>query len=86
MSLTIQNLPLEQELDRAKMGTVRGGSVFLNAGSTAITNGGGVMFASPNTIFAPVTQVDASTRTDVDLKSVMNTINNVGGVVAAVQH
>jgi len=86
MSLTIQNLPLEQDLDRAKMGTVRGGSVFLNAGSNAITNGGGVMFASPNTIFAPVTQVDASTRTDVDLKSVMNTINNVGGVVAAVQH
>jgi len=86
MSLTIQNLPLEQDLDRAKMGTVRGGSVFLNAGSNAITNGSGVMFASPNTIFAPVTQVDASTRTDVDLKSVMNTINNVGGVVAAMQH
>ncbi len=86
MSLTIQNLPLEQDLDRAKMGAVRGGSVFLNAGVNAIANGAGVSFASPNTIFAPVTQVDASTRTDVDMKTVTNTINNVGGVVAALQH
>jgi len=86
MSLTIQNLPLEQELDRAKLSAVRGGSVFLNAGTNAIANGGGVSFASPNTIFAPVTQVDASTRTDVDQKSVSNMINNVGGIVAALQH
>ena len=85
MSLTIQNLPLEQELDRAKLSAVRGGSVFLNAGTNAIANGGGVSFASPNTIFAPVTQVDASTRTDVDLKSVSNAISNVGGVVQAFQ-
>ena len=86
MSLTIQNLPLEQDLDRAKMGAVRGGSVFVNSGVNAITGGAGVSFASPNTIFAPVTQVDASTRTNVDLKTVTNTINNVGGVVAALQH
>ncbi|CAG9174196.1 MULTISPECIES: hypothetical protein [Cupriavidus] len=86
MSLTIQNLPLEQDLDRAKMGAVRGGSLFLNSGVNAITSAGGVSFASPNTIVAPVTQVDASTRTDVDMKSVMNSINNVGGVVAALQH
>jgi hypothetical protein len=86
MSLTIQNLPLEQDLDRAKMGSVRGGSIFVNSGVNAITGGAGVSFASPNTIFAPVTQVDASTRTDVDLKTVTNTINNLGGVVAALQH
>ena len=86
MSLIIQNLPLEQDLDRVKMGAVRGGSLFLNSGVNAITGGGGVMFASPNTIDASVTQVDASSRTNVDMKSVMNTINNVGGVVAALQH
>ncbi|WER48455.1 hypothetical protein CupriaWKF_27110 [Cupriavidus sp. WKF15] len=86
MSLTIQNLPLEQDLDHAKMGAVRGGSIFVNSGVNAIANGAGVSFASPNTIYAPVTQVDASTRTDVDMKSVTNTINNVGGMVAALQH
>ncbi|CAG2134022.1 hypothetical protein LMG31506_01287 [Cupriavidus yeoncheonensis] len=86
MSLTIQNLPLEQDLDHARMGAVRGGSIFVNSGVNAITGGSGVSFASPNTIFAPVTQVDASTRTDVDIKSVTNTINNVGGMVAALQH
>jgi hypothetical protein len=86
MSLTIQNLSLEQDLDHAKMGAVRGGSVFVNSGVNAITGGSGVSFASPNTIFAPVTQVDASTRTNVDMKSVTNTINNLGGIVAALQH
>jgi len=85
MSLTIQNLPVEQELDRAKMSAVRGGSVFLNAGTNAIINGDGMCVAKPNTIVAPVTQVDAWTRTDVDLKSVSNAINNVGGVVQAFQ-
>jgi len=86
MSLTIQNLALEQDLDHAKMGAVRGGSIFVNSGVNAITGGSGVSFASPNTIFAPVTQVDASTRTNVDMKSVTNTINNLGGMVAALQH
>ncbi|MFC4521429.1 hypothetical protein [Cupriavidus pinatubonensis] len=86
MSLTIQNLPLEQDLDHAKMGAVRGGSIFVNSGVNAITGGSGVSFASPNTIFAPVTQVDASNRTNVDMKSVTNTINNLGGMVAALQH
>jgi hypothetical protein len=86
MSLTIQNLALEQDLDHAKMGAVRGGSIFVNSGVNAITGGSGVSFASPNTIFAPVTQVDASTRTDVDVKSVTNSLNNVGGIVAALQH
>jgi hypothetical protein len=86
MSLTIQNLALEQDLDHAKMGAVRGGSIFVNSGVNAITGGSGVSFESPNTIFAPVTQVDASNRTNVDMKSVTNTINNLGGMVAALQH
>ncbi|QYY28798.1 hypothetical protein K2O51_00790 [Cupriavidus pinatubonensis] len=86
MSLTIQNLALEQDLDHAKMGAVRGGSVFVNSGTNAIVGGSGVSFASPNTIFAPVTQADASTRTNVDLKTMTNTINNVGGIVQALQH
>ncbi|CAG9174199.1 MULTISPECIES: hypothetical protein [Cupriavidus] len=85
MSLTIQNLPVEQDLDHAKMSAVRGGSLFLNSGVNAITGGGGVSFASPNTIVAPVTQVDASTRTNVDMKSVSNMLNNVGGIVQAMQ-
>ena len=86
MSLTIQNLPLEQDLDHVRMGAVRGGSIFVNSGTNAIVGGSGVSFFSPNTIVAPVTQVDASTRTDVDIKSVTNTINNLGGMVAALQH
>ncbi|CAG2159934.1 hypothetical protein [Cupriavidus numazuensis] len=86
MSLTIQNLPVEQDLDHAKMSAVRGGSIFVNSGTNAIVGGSGVSFASPNTIFAPVTQVDASMRTNVDIKTVQNTINNLGGVVAALQH
>ena len=86
MSLTIQNLPLEQDLDSTKMGAVRGGSVFVNSGINAITGGAGVSFASPNTIVAPVTQVDASTRTNVDMKTVSNMLNNVGGIVQALQH
>ncbi|MFC4342461.1 hypothetical protein [Cupriavidus numazuensis] len=86
MSLTIQNLPLEQDLDHAKMGAVRGGSVFVNSGTNAIVGGAGVSFFSPNTIVAPVTQVDASTRTNVDLTSINNLLNNVGGIAQAVQH
>ncbi|MFC4521428.1 hypothetical protein [Cupriavidus pinatubonensis] len=86
MSLTIQNLPLEQDLDQAKMSAVRGGSLFLNNGINAIMGGSGVSFASPNIIVAPVTQVDASTRTNVNLTSINNLLNNVGGIVQAAQH
>ena len=85
MTLAIHNLSVEQSLDAAKMRAVCGGSVFANFGVNAITGGGGLSFASPNIITAPVTQVDASTHTNVDLKSISNMINNVGGVVAAAQ-
>jgi len=85
MTITIANLPAEQDLDAAKMRAVRGGSVFLNAGVNAITNGGGLSFASPNSITAPVTQVDASSHTNVNLKTVSNSLTNVGGIVQALQ-
>ena len=85
MSITIANLPVAQDLDSAKMRAVRGGSVFLNAGVNAISNGAGLSFASPNSITAPVTQVDASTHTNVDLKTVTNSLSNVGGIVSALQ-
>jgi len=85
MSLTIKNLPVEQDLDSAKMSAVRGGSLFGNLGANAIGNGGGLSFASPNIIVAPVTQVDASSHTSVDLKNVSNALGNVGGIVSALQ-
>jgi len=85
MTITIANLPVAQDLDAAKMRAVRGGSVFLNAGVNAITNGGGLSFASPNSITAPVTQVDASSHTNVNLKTVSNSLTNVGGIVQALQ-
>ena len=85
MTIAIHTLSVEQSLDAAKMRAVRGGSVFANFGVNAIVNGAGLSFASPNIITAPVTQVDASTHTNVDLKSVSNMLNNVGGIVAAAQ-
>ncbi|CAG9175760.1 hypothetical protein [Cupriavidus pinatubonensis] len=86
MSLTIQNLPVEQDLDHAKMSAVRGGSLFMNNAINAILGGSGVSFASPNIIVAPVTQVDASSRVNIDLSSISNLLNNVGGIVQAAQH
>jgi len=86
MSLTIKSLPVEQDLDAARMHAVRGGSLFLNAGVNAITNGAGLSFASPNIIVAPVTQVDASTHTNVNLSSISNLLSNIGGIVGAAQH
>ncbi len=86
MSLTIQNLPVEQDLDHARMGAVRGGSLFMNNAINAILGGSGVSFASPNIIVAPVTQVDASSRVNIDLSSIGNLLNNVGGIVRGLQH
>jgi hypothetical protein len=85
MSLKIQNLSLDKELDRAEMGAVSGGSNFLNNGVNAIATGG-FSLGSPNTISAPVTQVDASTKTYVDLKTISNSLTNLGGQVFAGQH
>jgi hypothetical protein len=46
---------------------------------------GGFSFGSPQTNVAPVTQVDASQHTKVDLTTISNSINNLGGVVKAGQ-
>ncbi|RQS63335.1 MULTISPECIES: hypothetical protein [unclassified Burkholderia] len=78
-ALMINDLSRAHELSRKEMASVRGGSVFQNYGINNIATGGGFSFASPNTITAPVTQVDASTH--LDLTSVTNSINNLGGLV-----
>jgi len=80
-ALMINDLSRAHELSRKEMASVSGGSVFQNAGINNIVTGGGFSFASPNTITAPVTQVDASTHQD--LTSVTNSINNLGGQVIA---
>ncbi|RQS10064.1 hypothetical protein DIE07_14215 [Burkholderia sp. Bp9002] len=79
-ALMINDLSRTHELSRTEMASVSGGSVFQNMGINNIATGG-FSFASPNTITAPVTQVDASTHQD--LTSVTNTINNLGGKVIA---
>jgi len=78
-ALMINDLSRAHELSRKEMASVSGGSVFQNFGINNITTGSGFSFASPNTITAPVTQVDASTH--LDLTSVTNSINNLGGLV-----
>ncbi|RQY42599.1 hypothetical protein DF113_11825 [Burkholderia stagnalis] len=80
-ALMINDLSRTHELSRKEMASVSGGSVFQNMGINNIATGDGFSFASPNTITAPVTQVDASTHQD--LTSVTNTINNLGGQVIA---
>ncbi|RQR62541.1 hypothetical protein DIE18_10095 [Burkholderia sp. Bp9125] len=79
-ALMINDLSRTHELSHTEMASVSGGSVFQNMGINNIATGG-FSFASPNTITAPVTQVDASTHQD--LTSVTNTINNLGGKVIA---
>ncbi|MDR6499813.1 hypothetical protein ACPUER_11440 [Burkholderia sp. DN3021] len=80
-ALMINDLSRAHELSRKEMAAVSGGSVFQNLGINNIATGSGFSFASPNTITAPVTQVDASTH--LDLTSVTNSINNLGGLVVA---
>ncbi|RQS59104.1 hypothetical protein DID96_35445 [Burkholderia sp. Bp8963] len=80
-ALMINDLSRAQELSRKEMASVSGGSVFGNFGVNNISTGSGFSFASPNTITAPVTQVDASTH--LDLTNVTNSINNLGGQVIA---
>ncbi|RQR62542.1 hypothetical protein DIE07_14220 [Burkholderia sp. Bp9002] len=79
-ALMINDLARAHELSRKEMASVSGGSVFKNMGINNIATGG-FSFASPNTITAPVTQVDASTH--LDLTSVTNSLNNLGGLVVA---
>ncbi|WP_321798054.1 hypothetical protein [Caballeronia sp. J97] len=79
--LKIENLAVSKDLGRAEMGAIVGGaSIFQNNGINANYNGG-FSFASPQTNVAPVTQVDASTHTNVDLTNITKTLATVGSEV-----
>jgi hypothetical protein len=77
----IDNIANSKELDKAEMEDIVGGnSIFQNNAVNANVNGG-FSFASPQTNIAPVTQVDASTTTDVDLKNITKSLDAIGSVV-----
>ena len=83
--LKIDNLAVSKELGRAEMGAiVGGGSIFQNNGVN-YNSISGFAFASPQTNVAPVTQVDASTHTDVDLKNVTKSLDAVGSLLGGVK-
>ena len=83
--LKIENLAVSKELGRAEMGAIVGGaSIFQNNGINANVNGG-FSFASPQTNIAPVTQVDASTHTDVDVKNITKSLDAVGSLLGGVK-
>ncbi|WP_061180498.1 hypothetical protein, partial [Caballeronia pedi] len=58
--------------------------IFQNNGINSNYNGG-FSFASPQTNVAPVTQVDASTHTNVDLTNVTKSIDAVGSLLGGVK-
>jgi hypothetical protein len=63
------------------MGAIVGGSsIFQNNGINA-NSVSGFSFASPQTNVAPVTQVDASTHTNVDLTNVTKSLTAVGSLI-----
>ena len=83
--LKIESLAVSKELDRAEMGAIVGGaSIFQNNGINA-NSVSGFSFASPQTNVAPVTQVDASTHTNVDLTNVTKSIDAVGSLLGGVK-
>ncbi|SAL06511.1 hypothetical protein AWB78_08101 [Caballeronia calidae] len=83
--LKIDNLAVSKELDRAEMGAIVGGSsIFQNNGINSNFNSG-FSFASPQINVAPVTQVDASTHTNVDLTNVTKTLSSVGSLLDGVK-
>ena len=83
--LKIENLAVSKELGRAEMGAiVGGGSIFQNNGINA-NSISGFAFASPQTNVAPVTQVDASTHTNVDLTNVTKSLSSVGSLLEGVK-
>lgn len=79
--LKIDNLAVSKELDRAEMSAIAGGSVFQNNGINANAEIGGVSFGSAQTNVAPVTQVDASNHTDLDVKSITKSVSTVGSLI-----
>jgi hypothetical protein len=58
--LTIKDLASTKQLGASEMSAVRGGH-NVNFGNSNVAAGGG--FGSPSSVFAPVTQVDASSTT-----------------------
>ena len=83
--MKIDNLDVSKELDRAEMEAIAGGSYFQNNGVNANLQAGGVSFASPQTNIAPVTQVDASTNTDIHVKDVTKSLTPVGSLLEGVK-
>ncbi|SAL11925.1 hypothetical protein AWB71_00293 [Caballeronia peredens] len=91
--LKIDNLAVSKDLDRAEMEAITGGTGIFPVGGNAFQNGGinanlqagGVSFASPQTNVAPVTQVDASTHTDVDVTNVTKSLASVGSLLQGVK-
>ncbi|MCG2579156.1 hypothetical protein LZ012_19370 [Dechloromonas sp. XY25] len=72
-SITIKDLSIAKELDRAELAAVRGGSTFNNSGMnlSAALGGSGIGGAATSVVVAPVTQVDASEH----LRSTVQTVS-----------
>jgi hypothetical protein len=75
-ALMIKDLASSKQLDASDMSAIHGGSNF-NFGNSNFAAGGG--FASPSIVVAPVTQVDASSKTTNEL------LQNFGGFQFAAQ-
>jgi hypothetical protein len=82
--LKIENLSVSKELDRAEMGAIVGGNAAAFGGIDTNYNGG-LSFASPQTIVNPVVALDASTHTNVDVKSITKSIDAVGSLLNGVR-
>jgi hypothetical protein len=79
--LKIDNLAVSKELDHAEMRAISGGfSILQNNGINANTQSG-VSFASPQVNVAPVTQVDASQYTKVDLTNMTKSLDSIGSLL-----
>jgi hypothetical protein len=84
--LKIENLASSKDLGRAEMRAIVGGNdIFANSGNNAIFQNGGLSFASPQIIVAPVMQIDASTHTVVDTSSIIKPITAVGSIVSGIK-
>jgi hypothetical protein len=82
--LKIENLAVSKELGRVEMSAIVGGSTFVNFGGN-LNSMGGLTFGGAQVNDANVTQVDASQHQHFDQKSVTNSLNAIGSIVAGVQ-
>jgi S-adenosylmethionine hydrolase len=83
--INIANIGAEKELDREEMSAIKGGmDIFSNAGKN-VNLQSGVSFASPQVNVAPVTQVDASQHTDVDVKNVTKSVDALGSMITGLK-